>query len=106
MQTVNLVKQAIKDKAPALHRQLSARGELNQYATNLAEEISSQVVTLTQAQRVRQGWDKLGPMQCAANMRMASSLNRELVLAQMLEFPSDKTPPSSPDAATDSPTTT
>jgi hypothetical protein len=106
MQTVNLVKQAIKDKAPALHRQLSARGELNQYATDLAEEISSQVVTLTMAQRVKGGWDKLGPLECAAKMRIASSLNRELVLAEMLELPSDETTPSSPDAATDSPTTT
>jgi hypothetical protein len=102
MQTHNLVKAAIKDKAPALYRQLSARGELNQYAVDLADEINAQVVTLTQEQRTREGWDKLGPMACAARMKTAMSLNSERVLAQMLEFPQDETSPSSPDATTDS----
>ena len=102
MQTIALVKDAIKEKAPALHKALVASGALNAYAQDLAEQISSQVVTLTQAQRIKEGWDKLGPMECAARMRTASSLNREIVLAEMLEFPQDGTSPQSPDETTPS----
>ena len=95
MQTANLVKAALKNKNPDLHRSLQQKGELNAFAVDLADQISEQVVTLTQAQRIKEGWDKLGPMECAARMRTASSLNRELVLAEMLEFPQDQTSPQS-----------
>lgn len=91
MRTYNLVKDALKAKAPSLHNALAAKGQLTQYVADLAEEISDQVVTLTQQDRARGKWDDLGPVECAAKMRMASSLNRELVLAQMLEFPQDET---------------
>jgi hypothetical protein len=106
MQTHNLVKDALKAKAPSLHKSLAAQGQLSQYAADLADQISDQVVTLTQAQRVKEGWDKLGPAECAAKMRTASSLHRELVLAQMLEFPQDETSPQNQDAITDSGLTT
>ena len=102
MQTITLVKDAIKEKAPALYRSLAASGQLNEYAQDLADQISSQVVTLTQAQRIKEGWDKLGPVECAARMRMASSLNREAVLADLLEFPQDETSPPSPGETTPS----
>ena len=106
MQTHNLVKDALKAKAPSLHKSLVATGQLSQYAADLADQISDQVVTLTQAQRIKEGWDKLGPAECAAKMRTASSLNRELVLAQMLEFPQDETSPPSQDETTGSALTT
>jgi len=106
MQTVELVKAALRDKNPALHKELSAKGELNRFAADLAEQISEQVTTLTQADRIRGGWDKLGPMECAAKMKMASSLNREAVLAQMLEFPQDETSRPRADATTPSGPTT
>ena len=51
MQMVSLVKAAMKDKAPALHQSLQAAGKLNEYATDLASQISSETVSLTQAQR-------------------------------------------------------
>jgi hypothetical protein len=86
---------ALKDKAPALHASLQASGELRKYATNLAAEISSQSVDLTMEQRRREGWDKLGPLECAAKMRTADHLNREALLAEALEFPPDETSPPS-----------
>ena len=94
MQTVNLVKAALKETAPGLHRKLVQSGGLNEYVQTLAEEISSRVVTLTQAQRAREKWDRLGPMECAARMKMADALHLEMVLAEALEFPRDETSPS------------
>ncbi len=102
MQMYNLVLEALKNKAPALHKSLEASGKLREYVQDLAEQINSQVVSLTQAQRAQQGWDKLGPLECAARMRMADSLNLELVLAQLLEFPQDETSRPSPDETTPS----
>lgn len=96
MQTVNLVKSALKDKAPKLHASLQATGKLNEWAKDLADQISSEVVSLTQQQRMEQGWDKLGPMECAARMKTAASLNQESVLDELLEFPADETSQQSP----------
>ena len=87
-QTVTL---AIKDKAPELFRQLTAKGELNQYVKDLVELISTQTVDLTQAQRIKEKWDKLGPMECAAKMKMAAALNKEIAMADLLEFPQEDT---------------
>ena len=95
MQTVNLVKAAIKDKAPKLSADLQATAKLNEYAKDLAAQIDSEVVSLTQEQRLAQGWDKLGPMECAARMKTAASLNLESVLGALLEFPQDATSPQS-----------
>jgi hypothetical protein len=101
-----LVKDALKEKAPQLYRSLSASGKLNETAQELADQISSQVVTLTQAQRAKEKWDQLGPVACAAKMKMADSINLELVLAQMLEFPQDETSQPKPDETTSSDPTT
>lgn len=97
VQTVNLVKAALKDKAPKLYASLQATGKLNEYAVDLAEQIATEVVSLTMEQRQKQGWDKLGPMECAARMKTAASLNQESVLAALLEFPQDETSPPSQD---------
>lgn len=91
MQTINLVREALKHKAPALYKSLSDSGELIPYIKDLAEQINSEVVTLTQAQRRREKWDKLGPMECAAKMKMADALNMEIVQNDLLEFPQDET---------------
>lgn len=91
MQTYNLVKEAIKHKAPALHKQLEAKGELNKYARDLAEQIQQEIVDLTMADHKRNRWDKLEPMERAAKMKTAMSLNQEKVLADMLEFPQEET---------------
>ena len=91
MQTHRLVKEALKAKAPQLHQQLADQGALTQYALDLAEQINSQVVTMTQADRASGKWDNLGPMECAARMKMADALNQETVLAEMQQFPQDET---------------
>ena len=91
MRTDNLVKEALKAKAPSLHKSLAESGGLTKFVADLAEEINSQVVTLTQQDRARGKWDDLGPMECAAKMKMADVLNQETVLAEMLQFPQDET---------------
>lgn len=97
MAMIQTVLLAIKDKAPALHKSLAASGKLNEYAQELADQISSEVVSMTQEDRIRNNWDKLGPMVCASKMKVAASLNQEQVLAEMLDFPQDETSPQSQD---------
>ena len=94
IQTVQL---AIKDKAPDLFKQLTDKGQLHQYAADLADQISTVTVDLTQAQRLKEKWDKLGPMECAAKMKMAAALNKEIAMADLLEFPQDETSPQKQD---------
>jgi len=91
MQMLNLVKEALKAKAPALHKDLARLGKLTEYVRDLADEINSQVVSMTQQDRARGKWDDLGPMECAAKMKMADVLNQETVLSEMLQFPQDET---------------
>ena len=97
MQTTSLVKAALKEKAPALLKSLQEAGKLNDYVSELASQISSETVRLTQEQRRREKWDALGPMVCAGRMKMADALNQEIVLADLLEFPQDETSPAKPD---------
>lgn len=100
------VELALKDKAPKLHAALKADGKLGQYVADLASQISSETVSLTQEQRARQKWDRLGPLECAAKMRTAQVLNREAAMAHLLEFPQDETSPPSPAETTGSTTPT
>lgn len=97
----SLVLEALKAKAPALHADLAKSGKLAEFLAETADEISSQVVSMTQAQRIKEKWDSLGSMECAARIVQADAMNREIVLAQMLEFPQDTTEedefPDSPD---------
>ena len=93
-QTIEL---ALKDKQPDLHASLKASGKLRQYAEDLAQEIGSQAVDLTMEQRLAEKWDDLGPMESAARMRTAQSINRETLLALALESPPDETSEPSPD---------
>ena len=106
MQMVNLVKAAMRDKAAALHQRLEAAGKLSAYASDLASQISSETVRLTQEQRRREKWDNLGAMACAAKMKMADALNQELVLRDLLEFPQEETSRPSQDETTSSVPTT
>lgn len=102
MQIHDLIKAAMRDKAPQLHAQLTAKGKLTEHVKELADQVAEQTVTLTQADRVREKWDKLGPMECAKKLRMASALNHETALANALEFPLDETSPPRPDETTPS----
>ena len=106
MGMVQTVEAAIKDKAPDLHRQLAAKGTLGAYSRDLAEQIAQSATDLTQAQRLKEKWDKLGPAQSAARMKMAHALNLETAMADLLEFPQDATSPPKPGAITSSDPTT
>lgn len=93
MQLHNLVKETLKAKAPALHKEMSDKGTLTEFVRGAAEEISSNVVTATQAQRQRGKWDSLGPMESAARMRAADLMNQEQALAEWAEsLPAETSP--------------
>ena len=85
----NVVRLAMKDRAPALYADLESSGKLTSFVKDRAEEIASQIVSMTQNQRISEKWDSLGPMECAARIKQADSMNREIVLSEMLEFPTD-----------------
>lgn len=93
MQLHNLVKETIKAKAPALHKDLAEKGTLTAFVRDAAAEISDQVTTATQAQRQRGKWDSLGPMESAARMRAADLMNQEQALAEWAEsLPAETSP--------------
>ena len=93
----NLVKDALKEKAPALHKSLSDSGKLNQYVADLAQQMQSEINSLTDLDSQRNGWSKLDPMERVGKLNQAKALNREKVLAEMLEFPQDGTLPPNQD---------
>lgn len=85
------VETALKERAPAMHADLMARGEVRRYVADLANQISSEALSTTMQQRSAQKWDDLGPVESAKRMKMAQALNLEDALASNLEFPSDET---------------
>ena len=89
--THNLVREALKNKNPALFNSLQTSGKLNEFVTETAEEISSQIVTRVQEMRRQNKWDNLPPMELAQHLKAADATAREIVLSEMLEFPQDET---------------
>lgn len=109
MQTHSLVKEALKDKAPALHKTLAAQGKLNEYVRDLADQINLAVGERSREIAAKQGYSKLmetDPMKAVGVMNSAKQLAREEVHAQMLEFPQDETSRQSQDETTLSDPTT
>lgn len=102
MSIQQVVKEALKDKAPQLHKDLTASGKLTEYVRDLSEQITSEIVSMTQAQRMKGKWDNLGPLECARRMKSAENLNQEKVLAEMLEFPQEQTSQQNQDETTNS----
>ena len=101
------VRLALKDKNPALFKELSATGELTAFAADLAEQINEQIVTLTLEMAEQNGANKAQSFQEKVGiLNQARSLATETVLAEMLDFPQDQTFPQSPDATTLSATAT
>jgi hypothetical protein len=93
MQLHNLVKDLIKHKAPALHKEMAGKGTLTAFVKDAAEEIASNVVTMTQALRAREQWDKLGPMESAKRIRSADLMHQEQALSQWAEaLPAETSP--------------
>lgn len=89
------IESALKHKAPGLHAKLQAAGKLREYVDELASQISSETVSLTQAQRQREKWDN-DPATLVGNLNQARVLNHEVALANALEFPQDETSPPNP----------
>lgn len=98
MNTEKLVLAALKEKNPALHRQLERSGKLREYVSDLAGEISDQRTTLTMEIASKHGLQaaqKTDPIKAVGIMNMADKLATETVLAEMLDFPQDETSPPS-----------
>jgi hypothetical protein len=90
MSMQSLVKAALKDKSQTLYRQLAKSGELDGFVTTRAEEISDAVGTLTMEIAAKNGANKTTDyMEKVGILNMAQSQAREIVLAEMLEFPTD-----------------
>lgn len=95
MQLHNLVKETLKAKAPALFKEMDSKGTLAAFVRDAAEEISSNVVTMTQQQRAAQKWDSLGPMESAKRIRAADLAHQEMAMAQWVEsLQAETSPPS------------
>lgn len=84
-----IVAKALKDKSPSLHKALSASGELDEFVTERASEISSAINQAMQEARTTQGWDKLNPIEMERRLNAAKAMYEEQVLADLLEFPTD-----------------
>ena len=91
MLTENLVLAALKEKAPALHKELAAAGTLQAFVKERADEINEQIVSMVMQDRLRNKWDRLPPMELVAAMKGSESLAKEIVYAEMLEFPPEET---------------
>lgn len=85
------VRLALLGKAPALFEALAARGELNQFVRDKADEIDSLIVSRTMEIGARFGSesDSKALTERAGILKQAQILATEEVLAAMLEFPQD-----------------
>lgn len=100
----NLVLAALKEKAPALHAGLAATGKLREFVKERADEMTEEIVTLTAEIAHRQPEYKNAKtlIERAGVLKMAESLAKERVFAEMLEFPQDETSLPSQDETTSS----
>lgn len=89
MQTTDLVKSALKEKNPALYKELAATGELIPFVQERADEIQDAIVSLTMKLSNKARMAASDPMEVAQILKGYESIAREIVLAEMLEFPSD-----------------
>lgn len=99
MNTENLVRLALKDKAPGLLRELTASGKLGEFLADRADQMREATVTLSMDLAENKGYSKTletDPMKAVGILKEAKALARERVHAEMLEFPQDETSQSSP----------
>ena len=102
-----MVLQALKDKAPAMHKELQVSGEIKAFVKEIAEQIADSVITRTQEIARKQGRDKAKTLEEKAGiLKMSEALANEQVLAELLEFPQGETSPSSQGETTNSDQTT
>lgn len=104
-----LVRDALKDKNPALYKELQAQGGLNDFLAERTQEIQDAVHNRAREIALAQGYNELlksDPMRAVGVMNMALGLAREEVFAEMLEFPLDETSQPRPAATSLSATAT
>lgn len=92
MKTEQIVLQALKDKAPALHKDLAASGGLRAFVSGRAEEINSLTTSLAHRMANQAGYSKTdNPIERQRIMNGILPQAREIVLAEQLEFQQDET---------------
>ena len=89
METYDLVKAALKEKNPALFKELASSGELHQFVTERADEIQDEIATLTMELSAKARKATSDPMEIAQLLKWYDAMARETVLAEMLNFPQD-----------------
>jgi hypothetical protein len=82
------VKLMLEDQAPALAKELRARGELDQYVQDRAVEVTEAVVNGVGNARIDQKWDRLPMLELVGKMKAAEASLLETALSQ-IEFPQD-----------------
>lgn len=91
MKTSNLVREALKHKAPELMAELQSSGNLEAFIMERSEEISSLTTSLAHQIAVKQGMNEVQGMERTAIYNAALHQAREIVLAEQLEFPPEET---------------
>jgi hypothetical protein len=80
----------LQDQAPALAKELRARGELDQYVADLAEEAGRAVTDGVGNARIDQRWDRLDPIMMVGKMNALRAELTEQVIAEIdFENPPD-----------------
>ncbi len=98
-----VVRLALKDKNPTLFKELSESGELAAFARERAEMIGRMTNDKANQIAVKFGIkDTDDPMEKARIKNGALPMAREIVLAEMLEFPPDETFRERPETTIDS----
>ena len=103
--TVKALEAALLTKAPDLHANLAAQGQLRQWLREKAEEIDLEATAASVSQRNVQRWDNRAPgesgaetlQRVAGSLRMATNLQTEQLIADAVEALSRRTSGSSPD---------
>ncbi len=85
---------APRPKNPALYLELQQAGKLNELIRERADEIRSEISTLTMEMSAKDRAKTSDPMAVASLLKGHEAAAREIVLAEMLEFPQDESPSS------------
>jgi len=91
MNISQVVRSALKDRAPKLMAELQSSGTLEEFIQDKASEISSLTTSLAQRIAVNQGLNQAEGQKRAQIMDAAMQSAQEIVLAEQLEFPPEAT---------------
>lgn len=87
-----MVLQAMKDRAPDLHRQMAQAGTLREFVAERADLIDSQVVQAVMNDRQRRNLDRLPYQELVQEMNATRQAATERALRENLEFPNQTEP--------------